>query len=221
MQQTEANNLIIRSIQVGFIRTNCYIITNKDSNEALIIDPGEEHKRIIEYIEELKVKPIAILLTHGHFDHIRAVNEIAENYHIKVYAGKDELEIINDVELNCSKTFRRDYIAKVDETFTDGQEVCISDFRFKVLFTPGHTLGSICFYFEQEKVLFSGDTIFNLGVGRTDFPTGSARTLLESINKKLRPLDDDIIVFPGHGEPTTIGYERRNSECWLEGEQYV
>ena len=196
------------------IRTNCYFVGNKNSDEIIIIDPGEDCEELVELIESENLKPVGIFLTHGHFDHILAVDELSDKYSIKVFICEDEEELIKDNNLNCSSQFRRTCSVHADELFRDGQIMEIGGMQFKVLHTPGHTSGSCCFYFEEDRVLFTGDTVFYLSVGRTDFPTGSGPTLLRSIQEKLVPLDDDVVIYPGHGEDTTIGFEKINSEYW-------
>lgn len=194
---------------VGPVATNCYIVSNENTKEAFIIDPGAEPERIIEKAKEIGVSVKAILLTHGHFDHISAVREVKKAFDVDVYVGQEDADLMADTELNVSYMFGMPYVARADKTLCDGEELKIAGFFIKVLFTPGHTKGGVCYYLEKEKVAFSGDTLFQQSVGRTDFPTGSARVLSESIKNKLLTLPEDLQLFPGHGDSTTVGYEKK------------
>ena len=194
---------------VGPVATNCYIVSDENTKEAFIIDPGAEPERIIDKVKEIGVSVKAILLTHGHFDHISAVNELKREFGVDVYVGQEDADLMADMELNVSYMFGMPYAARADKILRDGDVLEIAGFSIKVLFTPGHTKGGICFYLEKENVAFSGDTIFQQSVGRTDFPTGSARVLSESIKNKLFILPEDLQLFPGHGDSTTVGYEKK------------
>lgn len=194
---------------VGPVATNCYIVSDENTKEAFIIDPGAEPDRIIDKVKETGVSVKAILLTHGHFDHISAVNELKREFGVDVYVGQEDADLMADMELNVSYMFGMPYAARADKILRDGDVLEIAGFSIKVLFTPGHTKGGICFYLEKENVAFSGDTIFQQSVGRTDFPTGSARVLSESIKNKLFILPEDLQLFPGHGDSTTVGYEKK------------
>ena len=194
---------------VGPVATNCYIVSDENTKEAFIIDPGAEPDRIIEKVKEIGVSIKAILLTHGHFDHISAVNELKREFSVDVYVGQEDADLMADMELNVSYMFGMPYAARADKILRDGDMLEIAGFSIKVLFTPGHTKGGVCYYFEKENVAFSGDTLFQQSVGRTDFPTGSARVLSESIKNKLMVLPEDLQLFPGHGDSTTVGYEKK------------
>ena len=204
------NNLCIEIVNVGMIGTNCYIIYDNDKKEAIIIDAGDQASKIIRKIEELGVKVVAILLTHGHFDHILAVNDVATQYNVPVYAGASEERLLTDEQLNGSAYYRRNAIVDTYELLDDGSNVCIGGINVKVIFTPGHTEGSVCYYIEEAKVLFTGDTLFRESIGRTDMATGDDKLIIQSLNNLMK-LSDDIVVYPGHSEETTIGYERLNN----------
>lgn len=202
-------DLEIKRLTVGPVMTNCYIVNVKGSEEAVIVDPGDNAYKIENKLNELKLKPVAILLTHGHFDHISAVSELKERFGLKVYALDKEKEILNS-ELNLSRAFGFDLInIDADIYLTDNQIINVAGIDFKVIHTPGHTIGSCCYFEESEKVLFSGDTLFFHSHGRTDFPTGSQSAIIRSITEKLLTLDEDVKVYPGHEEETTIGSERK------------
>ena len=198
----------ISKLVVGPVATNCYIVSDENTKEAFIIDPGAEPDRIIEKVKEIGVSVKAILLTHGHFAHISAVKEVKQAFDVDVYVGQEDADLMADMELNVSYMFGMPYAARADKTLKDGEVLEIAGFSIKVLFTPGHTKGGVCFYLQNENVAFSGDTLFQQSVGRTDFPTGSARVLSESIRNKLMTLPEDLQLFPGHGDSTTVGYEK-------------
>lgn len=154
---------------------------------------------------------MAILLTHGHFDHIMAVEGLRKEYQIPMYASKDEVEVLANPQLNVSTMMGAYVSMKADELFADGDVLELAGMKLKVISTPGHTIGSVCFYIEEEKMLISGDTLFEASVGRTDFPTGSSRQLIHSIKTRLFILPEDVNVFPGHGEVTSIAYEKTHN----------
>lgn len=201
-------SLEIRKLIVGPVRTNCYIVNTKGNKDAVIIDPGEDAFLIELKITEWKLNPVAILLTHGHFDHITAVDTLKEKYGIKVYAHKMEKEILT-TDKNLGIMVGADRIRiDADEYLVENDIVDVAGISFKVIHTPGHTIGSCCYYVEDEKTLFSGDTLFFHSHGRTDFPTGSQSAIIRSIVEKLLVLEDDTKVYPGHEEETTIGSEK-------------
>lgn len=201
-------NIAIRMMVLGPVQTNCFFLINEDTKEVLIVDPADRALRIIEWINSEKLKPVAILLTHGHFDHIMAVEAVKKEYGIPVYASKDEVEVLAKPHLNVSTMMGIRLSMQADELFKDGDILELAGMKLKVIATPGHTIGSVCFYIEEEKMLISGDTLFCASVGRTDFPTGSSRQLVESIKTRLFVLPDDTSVFPGHNDMTSIGYEK-------------
>lgn len=210
----------IQTYVLGLVRTNCYVISNESSKEALVIDPPDQADTIISKLKELDLKPVAILLTHGHFDHIMAAGELAEKYKIPIYAGEAEKEMLKDPGLNSSVMVQKNYVLTADIWLKDQEELTLGGMKIKVLQTPGHTAGGVCYYFEEEKVLLSGDTLFLESVGRTDLPTGDGRILIDSINRKLMVLPEEVVVYPGHGDRTTIGHEKKynpyagNSNLW-------
>ena len=201
-------NLAIRMMVLGPVQTNCFFLINEDTKEVLVIDPADHAQKIIEWMKSENLKPVAILLTHGHFDHIMGVEGIRKEYGIPVYASRDEVDVLAKPQLNVSTMMGAYLSMKADELFCDGDVLELAGMKLKVISTPGHTIGSVCFYIEEEKVLISGDTLFEASVGRTDFPTGSSRQLIESIKTRLFILLDDTSVFPGHGGTTSIGYEK-------------
>jgi len=194
---------------LGSVDTNCYFIVNVSTKDTIIIDPADSPEIIESVILENKLKPQAILLTHGHFDHILAANQIKETFNIPLIACDKEKNIIEDGSLNLSSSFGASVKLMADEYVEDGKILDIAGFSIKVIHTPGHTEGSACFYFSKEDILISGDTLFYESVGRSDFPTGNSSQLIRSIKEKLFVLPDDTIVYPGHGDTTTIENEKK------------
>lgn len=205
-------NAVIKSLVLGPVQTNCYLVYHQETKEALIIDPADQAQRIVQEIDRLGICPKAVLLTHGHFDHILAAKEIKEQYGIQVYAYEKEQHLMADPGENLSVDFTGESFSLTgDQWFYDGEQVHLAGFSIRVIATPGHTRGSCCYYLPEEEVLLSGDTLFCQSVGRTDFPTSSTRDLILSIRDKLFVLPDTVKVYPGHGEPTTISYEKKYS----------
>jgi hydroxyacylglutathione hydrolase len=198
--------MIIKTIQVGELRTNCYIVASDKTREAVIIDPGDEAEKIIDVIEKEKFRPILIVNTHAHPDHVGANHELAKRYGIVAALGEDGYKMIDDFR-NYFEEFSGLKIKdlSIEKLLKDSDVIEIGEIKLNVIKTSGHSKGSICLY--GEGVLFSGDTLFAGTYGRTDIPGGSEDEILESINK-LMELPDDTIVYPGHGKPTTISGER-------------
>lgn len=202
----------VKLFVLGPVSTNCYLLYRENSRKAILFDPAANAEKIEEILVQLGLEPEAILLTHGHFDHIMAVNQLKETYDLKVYAHEEEAEITESPSMNLSNQLGMDsYILKVDQTVRDGEILELAGFSLEVLHTPGHTVGSVCYYIKEDGILFSGDTLFAGSVGRSDFPTGNSATLIRSIQKKLAVLPDSTLVFPGHGEQTEIGYEKQHN----------
>lgn len=203
------SELKIGRMVLGMCQTNTYFVYREDSKDCLLIDPADQGAQIYNALTRNGFTVQAILLTHGHFDHIWGVNEAKELAGVKVYASEAEKEVLGNPKLNVSKGAGRPYTVEADVDLQDGQEVEIAGMKFKCIVTPGHTKGSCCFYFEESGILVSGDTLFQQSVGRTDLPTGNMRTLVDSVKAKLFILPDETRVYAGHGDSTTIGYEKK------------
>ncbi len=201
----------IETIIVGQMRTNCYLAWDETTMRGFLVDPGEQAEKIIQACDRYQIKPEAVLLTHGHFDHIMAAKKIKEYYQIPVYAGVHEEEVLSDSELNLSAMWAEPFTMKADNLVADNQEIEIAGMEITVLETPGHTLGGVCYYIKKEKVLFAGDTLFFESFGRTDFKGGSMFALVRSLRGKLFTLPDEIDVYSGHGQSTTIGHEKTHN----------
>lgn len=203
----------IIEMKLGLLRTNTYIVASDDSKECIIIDPAAEEQRIVNKLTECGLNLCAILLTHGHFDHIGVADNLRKRFGAKIYAMEEEKAIL-ETPANLSEMIRQNFNLKADVYLNDSDVINIAGCEFKVIYTPGHTIGSCCYYVEKEKVLFSGDTMFCNSYGRTDFPTGSAASIMRSITEKLLKLPDDTKVYPGHEDTTTIGFERHNYDYY-------
>lgn len=199
----------IKNVLVSEAYTNCYLVKNEENDEGFIIDPGGSALKISRCVEQMGMTPKAILLTHGHFDHIGAVDELRDRYDIKLYVSEEESKFMQNYNNNLSVFFGEGMIVKPDITIHDGEELEIAGIKMKFILTPGHTPGSGCFYVEDEGVLFSGDTLFCMSRGRTDFPGGSEREIIDSIRNKLLVLPGETVVLAGHNEQTTINNEKR------------
>ena len=199
----------IVSYSLGQMRANCYLLLN-DKN-CLIIDPGDEADFLLEAIQRQNLKPVAILATHGHFDHVMAVGEVQRSVEtqgiasLPLYIHKNDLFLLK----RAGKT--AEHFLEINpyclpptkiENLKEGP-MEIDDFKLEVIFTPGHTPGSCCFYFKDEQVVFTGDTLFKDGIGRYDFGYSSKKDLDSSL-KKIKTLPEDTIIYPGHGEETII-----------------
>jgi len=204
--------LTIKQIPTGAIQENCYLIYNDTS--LLIVDPGGEAEKIKSEISKLSVKPVAIIITHAHYDHIGAVDTIRDYYNIPVYISPIEQSWLQDPELNLSGLSRHDdmddiIIRPAEFEFKNYDTYTIGDMTFKVVPTPGHSPGSVSFIFDDFVVC--GDALFKGSVGRTDLPFGDSEALLSGIKKELFTLPDDLEAYPGHGPVTTIGREKREN----------
>ena len=200
----------IEMMVLGDVRTNCYLLINEETKEALVVDPADRADVIVRKLIDEGVTLKAILLTHGHGDHILAVGDLKKQFGVKVYAAKAEEALLSDAAQNLSKAlFGIAVTVKPDILLEDGQEFEAAGIRLRMLYTPGHTPGGCCYYQAEEKILFSGDTLFCGSIGRTDFPGGSLSELVRSVKEKLLVLPEDVKVYPGHEEITTIGHEKR------------
>ena len=201
-------DLKIGRMMLGICQTNCYFVYREGQKDVILFDPADRGDYIYETLEKHGLSVAGILLTHGHFDHIWGSKKLRELSGAKIYACEEEKEVCEDEGLNVSAQAGRAYTVAADEYLPDGAEITIAGMTCRLIATPGHTKGGCCYYFEEDKILISGDTLFQESVGRTDLPTGSMSRLIRSIREKLLCLPDDVKVYPGHGESTTIGYEK-------------
>lgn len=195
---------------LGPVQTNCYFVQNTEG-KCLIIDPGEEGRKIIEHVEDEQLKPVAILLTHGHFDHIGAVDTVRDHFGIPVYIHESEENTLTSPEANGSTRYPQLPAVQnraADHLITKEGLMELGPFSFEVRHTPGHSPGSVSYVFQEDGFAIVGDTLFQGSIGRTDLPGGSMEVLLTSIREKLLSLDDSMIAYPGHGPATTPKQER-------------
>lgn len=200
----------IHNIKVGLIKTNCYIITDEVTGETAIIDPGADFEAIKRQINGNNIIKY-ILITHGHYDHIMAVKEIADEYGAKVICLKGAELYLKDSNLNFATYYGFYVSVNPDIILEEGQEIELGSYKIKVLDVSGHAVGGACYYIPSENVLFTGDTLFKDTIGITDLPNGNHDLLVKNIKEKLLILPDETIVYPGHGAETTIGWEKKNN----------
>lgn len=203
--------LKIGRMMLGICQTNCYFVYREGQNEVILFDPADRGDYIYETLAGHGLHVAGILLTHGHFDHIWGSKKLKELSGAKIYAYEEEKEVCEDSAVNVSAQAGRAYTVEADEYAKDGAELTVAGMTCRLIATPGHTKGSCCYYFEEDGILISGDTLFQESVGRTDLPTGSMSRLIRSIKEKLLCLPDEVKVYPGHGESTTIGYEKEHN----------
>lgn len=205
----------VRKYTLGLVQTNCYIVSNKNK-ECIIFDPGEQGSSIIKDLHKNGLTPLAIFLTHAHFDHIGAVDILRDAFDIPIYLHEAEVSWLVDPMKNGSGKYfelqnvvvsppKDEHIIRKEQTFN------ISDFEFEAVFTPGHSPGSVTFIFKEDGFAIVGDTLFERGVGRTDLIGGSMDVLVKSIREKILSLPDDTIIYPGHGNHTTPEAEKNNN----------
>lgn len=201
-----------KTLVLGKVQSNCYIISRPNSGEAVVIDPGDSAYTIEKYLEKNDLECKAILLTHGHFDHVMAAPELKSMTNATIYAHEAEVELLKDPKLNASAYMGdKEISVQADILLKDKEELSLAGLSWQVIYTPGHTIGGVCFYLPEEKMMFTGDTLFYESIGRADLPTGNHHQLIESIQNQLFVLEATIELYPGHGRPTTIAHEKDNN----------
>lgn len=212
----------LETLTVGPFAENCYLYWDEKTGKGVVIDPGAEAGRIIGEVERASFVPIAILLTHGHADHIGAVNEVKDKWKLPLYIGKGEEKYLSDPNLNGSAFYDHEITAyKPEYQVEDEKYYQFDSISLRVLFTPGHTTAGICYLDEKQNLIFCGDTLFQQSIGRTDLPGGDFDTLIRSINTKILTLPDDIVCLPGHGPATTVGAERVSNPFLVGPDRYA
>jgi hydroxyacylglutathione hydrolase len=209
----EKRAMIVKMLVVGPLASNCYIVGSSSSKQGMIIDPGAEAGTILRTVQQMGLSISLIVVTHAHIDHIDALRAVKERTNAQFAIHEAEKELLSTappmgVLASLGLTAFKPY-PQPDKLLKDGDRIDVGDLHFEVLYTPGHSPGGICLL--GHGVVFSGDTLFNFGIGRTDFPGGSYERLMTSIHEKLMVLPDETIVYPGHGPATTIGDERRGN----------
>lgn len=204
--------LAYRVLESGELKTNCYLVWDEETKKVAIIDPADDGVGISEEIERMKLKPVVVLLTHGHFDHVLGAVDLKLIYQIPIAASSKDKFLLNRVaqtgEYFLGHAITAPNIQKIDIDLDKKGKIKIGDEDLKVIKTPGHTPGGISFYNKKQKWLFSGDTLFAGLRGRTDLSYSSTKQIFESIGRLMK-LPEDTLVLPGHGEETTIGKEAK------------
>ncbi|CDQ39665.1 MBL fold metallo-hydrolase [Virgibacillus salexigens] len=198
----------IEIMSLGPLGTNCYIVYQ--DNQALVFDPGGEPEKVKTFLSANQLDPKAILLTHGHFDHIGAVDTLRKFYEIDVYIHQAEADWLEDAQKNGSLMFIGETIQtqKPDQLLAP-EKMTLGNFQFEIIHTPGHSPGSVTFLFHEQLMMISGDVLFYQGIGRTDLPGGNFEELKQSIKQKIYTLDKDFDIYPGHGPKTSIANEKK------------
>lgn len=199
----------VEKFVTGIISTNCYLVINEDTKQAVVIDPAACPSYLMNHIKSEGLKIEAILLTHGHFDHIMGIDGFLSEFDVPVYVHEEDADAMEDPVLNQSSTYTSGYTFGKARYLRDRQTLELAGYTFQVIHTPGHTKGGCCYYVASEGVLFSGDTLFQNSVGRTDFVNSSTSDLVHSVREKLFLLPDDTMVYPGHMGETKIGHEKK------------
>lgn len=204
----------IDTFVLGVYETNCYILRSSETaTDCLIIDTGLNATKIVDFLKQSKLNPIAVILTHGHMDHIAGLNLLRETYpETKVYIHKFDAPMLEEPQANLSAAAGIAFTTTpADHLLEDTATIAEAAVNLTVIHTPGHTPGGICLYSKDHSILFSGDTLFTESVGRTDFPGGSMPELIQNIKDKLLVLPEETKVYPGHGPVTTIAHEKNHN----------
>lgn len=212
MKVFEWNDIYCEVIKVGILGTNCYVIYNKNSKKGCVVDPGGEADKIMAFINANNIELEAIYLTHGHFDHILVADVLKDKTGADIAVFEEDAQLMESKDTNCGYMVSLDISVRADKKLYDGEKVSFAGCQAVVINTPGHTKGSCCYYLEDAKVLFSGDTLFFESYGRTDLPSGSMSDMVHSLKEILFELPQDVTAYPGHGAFTSIGYEKENME---------
>lgn len=200
----------IERFVLGPVGTNCYIVRNEESMECFIVDMAACPPELVSHIKNAGLTVKAVLLTHGHFDHIMGLDKFLQEFAVPVYAYGGEKELLGSAQLNSSASMLgHPYTFSGVESLVNDEILSLAGMKIRVIHTPGHTSGGCCYYIAEKNVLFSGDTLFRASVGRTDLPTGSMSELVRSIREKLFVLPEETKVYPGHMEETDIAYEKK------------
>jgi glyoxylase-like metal-dependent hydrolase (beta-lactamase superfamily II) len=201
--------LILETFAVGPLQCNCTILGDEEAHEAIVIDPGDDISRIHNRLTELGLKLKQILVTHAHIDHVGGALKLKRLTGAPILMNENDLPLLQIMDQQAGWLgMETPEIAPPDESLKNGLNVGLDSYPAQVIYTPGHTQGSVCLHFAPLKMIFAGDTLFARSIGRTDLPGGNSRQILDSIRTHLLVLPEDTLVIPGHGLNTTIGEER-------------
>lgn len=200
--------MIVECLTVGPLMENCYILADGGTRKSAIIDPGDEAQRILEVLERKKLTCEHILLTHAHVDHVSGINGIVDKTGAKVYIHRDDALLLKSAPVQALAFGMKPFLPpRIEQYLRDGEIIEVGNLKIKVLHTPGHSPGGVCFL--VEGIIFVGDTIFQGSIGRTDILGGNYNELIQSIETKIFTLPDETVIYPGHGPETTVGYEKK------------
>lgn len=200
-------------LPVGMLQCNCSVFGDEESREAIVVDPGDEIKKITDVLDQHGLKVKAIVITHAHIDHVAGAHKLRALTGAPVYMNESDRELLDNLEVQATWLGMEEPPPKteVDQPTSEGTKLVLGGAEFQVIHTPGHTQGSLCLWIPVENKLVAGDTLFRDSVGRTDLPGGNTRQILASIKTKLLELPESAIVVPGHGPTTTIGREKERN----------
>lgn len=208
----EHGNLLVDKIVNGPFGQNCYAVADATTRQALIIDPGDDEDLILERVRTLDWRVIEIVATHAHIDHVGAVAPLKRTLGVPFALHAAEKDWLDNLPAQASMFgLPHKEIPDIERSLGGGEQGMLGELTYQIRNTPGHSPGGCCLYFPEAAVIFVGDTLFSSGIGRTDLPGGDSATLLRSIERELLSLDDDVVVYSGHGPDTTIGAERRGN----------
>jgi hydroxyacylglutathione hydrolase len=203
--------MILQTVCVGPYQVNCYLLASEKGREAIIIDPGDDEHKIRQVLRAYDLTPAFIVNTHGHIDHIGC----DAAFQVPVYVSEGDLSLLKSAQLNLADFLSRPYQAPAQiKTLKDGELIGVDSVQLEVISMPGHTRGGIALRLKKpdEKKVFTGDSLFRMAIGRTDFPGSDEAALKESIQSRLFTLPDETVIYPGHGPSSTIGYEKKNNQ---------
>lgn len=204
----------IESFILGMYQTNTYVIYDENTQEALIIDPGDRAKTVIQFLRKKSLKLMGIVLTHHHVDHVGAVVELKKEYGCPVCIHKKDVQGLNELASHSMRLYNKKIEVQPDQLLKEGDTISAGHVTLKVIHTPGHTPGSICLQVVGEKVVFTGDTLFADGIGRTDLKGGNEMAIRRSLVEKVSKWDDDVRVYPGHDSSATMAQVRAHNHLF-------